>query len=220
MMLASLFASIIGPISPRALFTDDRRRLSPALALLGLALATAASASLLVPFMRAAVDASVLPLDDGLATPVILFNTFVLNPVGACLGALVTAVLLGTVPLVTGHESTWGRCLLVATVVGGVETGRRLFVAGVLWLREIAGRADPQYDVRTGLDALLVALPDLPTPVLAVSRHVGLFEAWAILVAAAGLALAERLPRRVAVCTAIVTSVAFNGVLVALEVLA
>lgn len=209
-MLASLLASIIGPLGPRRLFVPEATRLSPTLAVVGLALATAGSALLLVPFMRAAVNASPLFIEEEMAVQAILFSTVVLNPVGACISALITGVLLWVFPMAAGHEPRLGRCVIVAAVMGGVETARRLFIAGVLWLREVAGRVDPTYDVRTGLDALLLGGPEVPQPVLVLASHLGLFEVWAVAIATIALASAERLPRRVAAWTCVTAFVMVN----------
>jgi hypothetical protein len=218
-MLVSFFASVIGPLGPRRLFRHDVARLSPTLAIAGLALATAASALLLVPFMRAAVNASPLFIEEDMATKAILFHTVVLNPVAACVAALVTAVLLWVFPMAAGHEPRLGGCVIVAAVMGGVEAARRMFMAGVLWVRELAGRPDPAYDVRTGLDALLLAVSDVPQPVMVLAGHVGLFEVWAVVMATIALATAERLPRRVAAWTCVTTFALINTFFVLLEAL-
>ena len=218
-MLLSLFAPLAGPIAPRRVLGRDADGPSPLLALLGLAVTTAASALLLVPFMRAAVEASALLVDTAMAKQVILLNTLVLGPLGACASALVTGVLLWIVPVVAGHETRLRRCIVVGAVVGGVEVARRVFIAAVLWLREMAGRVDPQYEVRTGLDAVLVALPDLPTALLVIAGHLGPFEIWAVVVATIGLAALERMPRPIAAWAAVVTFAATHGLAAALEIL-
>jgi len=190
------------------------------MAFVGLVAAIAAAGALLIPFMRASITAAGIAGSEALLTSVILFNVGFVTPVGVGIQAVVTAGLLYTFPLFAGQQTRWRRCLAVAIVAAGVEINRRVFMALILWLRELTGRTDPEYQVRTGLDALLVAIPDLPPALVAAAGRIGLFEIWAGTVAAIGLMTAEHLPRRTAVTTAVATALVVNGMLVALQALA
>jgi uncharacterized membrane protein YfcA len=105
----------------------------------------------------------------------------------------------------------------VAVAAQGVGIARYLFVAGVLWARELTDVVDPRYEVRTGLDALLLMADDVPRIAIVVGRHAGVFEIWAAAVMSIGLVALLRLPARVAVGTAAAATIAMHGTLAAIE---
>ena len=216
-MLPALAASLTGPMWPRATLRALERDPAPWLALIGLSAATAASASLLVPFMVAAAEASGLAIDAEVVRRVARLNAGLLAPAGACLAAVITATLLWTFPVFAGYETNWRWCLLVAVLAQGVGVARQLFVAGVLWGRELTDLVDPRYEVRTGLDALLMLTDDVPRVAMIVGRHMGVFEIWAASVMAIGLGAGLRLPFRVALASAGATTLIVHGTLATIE---
>jgi len=214
-MASVLLASIAGPIRPRAFLAVHEGEGRPWSALAVLLAGTVASAALLVPFMWATIDAAPIPrLDPAAVTRIIWFTVAAMAPLGALLTMFVLAALIWTVPVFAGYEIRWRGCVVVATLAAAVDILQRLFVVGVLWLREWTGLTDPRYDVRTGLDAFM----GHPGPLLdALCRHAGVFQIWVVVMVVIGLTTLERLPRRVAIVTALVASLVFNGVLVMLE---
>jgi GNAT superfamily N-acetyltransferase len=216
-VLSALAASLTGPLWPRATLLAQQRNPEPWLALLGLSAATAASAALLVPFMVAAAEASGLATETEVVQRAAAWNAGVLAPASACLAVVVAATLLWTFPVFAGYDTEWRGCLLVAVAAQGVGIARYLFVAGVLWARELTDVVDPRYEVRTGLDALLLMADDVPRIAIVVGRHAGVFEIWAAAVMSIGLVALLRLPARVAVGTAAAATIAMHGTLAAIE---
>ncbi|MDP1568648.1 MAG: hypothetical protein Q8L86_01480 [Vicinamibacterales bacterium] len=218
-MLDALLLPLSGPLWPREALRPYSKTQPLLVVVVGLLVATVASAAWLIPFMLATIQTSGVPVEEGLAWRIVVLNIGAFAPVGALASATVMAGLLWTFPVFGGFETEWRTCFLIAAVTQGVEIFRRLLVAIVLWARELTGAPGSAVEVRTGFDAVLALAGDLPDVVMLVGRHFGPFEVWSVAIATAGLMVLQRLPLRTAAITASVTVVVIQGTVALFELL-
>jgi len=218
-MLDAMLLPLSGPLWPREALRPYSEHQPVLAVLVGLIVATVASAAWLIPFMLAAIQSSGIPVEDGLAWRIVVLNIGAFAPVGALASACVMAVLLWTCPMFGGFETEWRACFLIAAVTQGTDIFRRLVVALVLWARELTEAGAPTVEVRTGFDAVLSLAGSLPHGLMIVAKHFGPFEIWSVAVATVGLMLLQRLPLRTAAITASATVVVIQGTLALSELL-
>lgn len=218
-MLDALLLPLSGPLWPRDALRPYSERPPVLAVVVGLIIATVASATWLIPFMLAAIQSSGIPVEDGLAWRIVVLNVGAFAPVGALSSAVVMAGLLWAFPMFGGFETEWRTCFLIAAVTQGTDIFRRLMVALVLWARELTEAGLSTVEVRTGFDAVLGLAGDLPRGLMVVGEYFGPFEIWSVAVATVGLMLLQRLPLRTAAITASVTVVVIQGTLALFELL-
>ena|SRR2546425_1020566 len=211
----SALAPLAAVFAPGAVFRREAvhpRPLASAAGVLGLTIASAWS---LAPFVRAAARAAGLNPAAGPVRTAIAIKLGVLTPADTVLFLLLVAGVLWTVSVISGGIDTdFATCLVIASVASVTEALRRGFALLVLWLRASRlGGAQGGYDVSTGLDLFFEPFRSGPPVLVSLSRHLGLFEVWLVILLGIGLVEMRRMPVRLAALTA---SLAYGLVLLLL----
>src|SRR3989442_1165795 len=213
--LRSALAPLAAVFAPGAVFRREAVRPRPLASAAGVLALTLASAWSLGPFLRDATRAAGLDPAAGLVRTGIAIKLGVLTPADAALFLLVLAGLLWTVSVVSGGIDTdFATCVVIASVASITEVLRRGFALLVLWLRASRmGGAQGSYEVYTGLDLFFEPFRSGPPLLVSLSRHLGLFEVWLVILLGIGLVETRRMSARAAALTA---SLAYGLVLLLL----
>jgi hypothetical protein len=210
-ILTDFLRLVRAPFAPSGVFEEQREKPTFWMPWLVLSVFFVALSVLMLPItqqiMRVAAEArgQPMPASAGTITTVI---TLVSAPVGLLIGALISAVVLYLIVMVSGGEARFSGLMCISIFLAPItffQTAVTFIVLRMRGLESIQTQADMR--VSLGLDLLLPSGSEAPKALAALLRGIGPFEIWSLCICAVALMALEKVPKGKAWTVAVISFV-------------